>query len=175
MSRPQTKPELLDAMEKEHSRLMTSVDAVPVGERALPGACEEWSVKDILAHLDAWHRMFLTWHELGSHGGKPDMPATGYGWGETPELNHAIWEEARTDRWDDVVKRLDTSFDEVRAVIEAYPPDELFEKKRHAWTGSTSVGSYATSATSAHYVWATKLIRAFSGSRVGAELHRSER
>ena len=37
--------------------------------------------------------------------------------------------------------------------------DELFEKKRYKWTGSTSLGAYLVSATSSHYDWAFKLIK----------------
>ena len=36
---------------------------------------------------------------------------------------------------------------------------ELFEKRRYRWTGSTSVGSYAVSATTSHYDWAMKHLR----------------
>jgi hypothetical protein len=36
---------------------------------------------------------------------------------------------------------------------------ELFEKKKYAWTGTTSLGAYLISATSSHYDWATKLIK----------------
>jgi hypothetical protein len=50
----------------------------------------------------------------------------------------------------------------VRSEIAAYGDEQLFTKKYYAWTGSTSVGSYAVSATTSHYAWAHKLIRAFA-------------
>ena len=37
--------------------------------------------------------------------------------------------------------------------------DDLFTKGVVQWTGSTSVGAYAVSATSSHDAWATTLIR----------------
>jgi hypothetical protein len=45
------------------------------------------------------------------------------------------------------------------ALIEAHGDEELFTKKRYAWTGSTSLGAYLVSATSSHYDWATKKLR----------------
>jgi hypothetical protein len=60
-----------------------------------------------------------------------------------------------------VCTRLHHSYDQVRAVIESYDDDDLFTKRRYKWTGSTSVGSYAVSATSSHYDWARQLIRKF--------------
>ena len=47
--------------------LLAQVDAPGPAARHEPGACEAWSVKDILAHLDAWHELFLG---LGA-GGRP--------------------------------------------------------------------------------------------------------
>ena len=63
------------------------------------------------------------------------------------------------DPWDEVVQRLHGSNAEVREVIASYGEGELFEKKRYRWTGTTSVGSYAVSATTSHYDWAMKLLR----------------
>jgi hypothetical protein len=44
----------------------------------------------------------------------------------------------------------------------AYSEEDLVSKRRFAWTGSTSVGSYAVSATTSHYDWARTLIRRFA-------------
>lgn len=129
------------------------------GGQEQPGACDAWSVKDLLAHLGAWHEMILTWEGVGSAGGAPEMPAPGFTWGEAPELNQQIFESSEHDQWDDVVERFRASHEKVMAVIEAYSDEDLFTKKRFPWTGSTSVGSYLVSTSSSHYAWASKLIR----------------
>jgi hypothetical protein len=46
--------------------------------------------------------------------------------------------------------------------VSAYSEEDLFSKRRFAWTASTSVGSYAVSATTSHYDWARTLIRRFA-------------
>jgi hypothetical protein len=71
----------------------------------------------------------------------------------------AIHERHLGDAWEVVIGRLRESHEQVRGVIKAYAEDELFEKKRYRWTGSTSVGSYAVSATTSHYDWAQKHLR----------------
>lgn len=159
MGRPTSKQELLTAAEDEFERLWDAVDLVDPGDRGRAGACEAWSVKDLLAHLDAWHELVLAWEEVGSAGGTPEMPASGHTWAQTPALNQTIFERSQHDSWHDVAKRLRGSFDRVRAVIESYSEEDLFTKKRFAWTRSTSVGSYFVSASSSHYAWASKLIR----------------
>lgn len=159
MGRPTSKDELLAAATHEFEKLWTAVNDVNEDDRMRPGACDGWSVKDLLAHLDAWHEMFLGWEAVGSTGGKPEIPAKGYKWAETPALNDAIYRRCSDHTWADVEARLRRSHSKVIDVIAFYSPDDLFAKKRYGWTGSTSVASYATSASSSHYAWASKLIR----------------
>jgi len=59
---------------------------------------------------------------------------------------------------------LKSSFAKVQKVIKSHSDEELFEKKRYKWTGSTSMGSYLISATSSHYDWAMKLLQKYKKS-----------
>ncbi len=158
MGRPATRDELLERIDADYRLLLDAVDDVQPGALTTPGACEDWSVKDLLAHLDAWHELFLGWERAGAAGERPEMPAPGLTWKETPALNQRIWERTRDDDLADVRARLDDSHRRVLEVVSRYG-DDLFEKRRYPWTGSTSVGSYAVSATTSHYDWARTLVR----------------
>lgn len=59
----------------------------------------------------------------------------------------------------DIRQKFEQTHQQVHALMEQHTEAELFEKKRYAWTGSTSLGAYLISATSSHYDWAWKLIR----------------
>ena len=159
MSRPTTRTELLERTTTEFARLMDAVDEIEPIRRLEPSDYPRGSVKDMLAHLDAWHRMFLEWERVGRTGAVAEMPAPGYTWRDAPALNMAIHERHRDDAWEEVVDSLVDSHGQVRTVIESYSEDELFEKRRYRWTGSTSVGSYAVSASTSHYDWALKHLR----------------
>ena len=161
MPRPASRAALLVAIDTEFARLMTAVEQVPGDERLRPGACGDWSAKDLLSHLHAWHEMFLGWEAVGSRGGKPEIPAPGHTWATTPALNEEIRRRHQDEPWDQVAAQLAASTARVRAVVEGYGEADLFTKKRYPWTGSTSLGAYAVSATSSHYAWASDLIRRF--------------
>ncbi|MDO4718000.1 MAG: ClbS/DfsB family four-helix bundle protein [Propionibacteriaceae bacterium] len=45
-------------------------------------------------------------------------------------------------------------------LADSFTNTELFEKDQFPWTGTTTLGSYCVSATSSHYEWAMKKIRA---------------
>ena len=101
----------------------------------------------------------IEWYTIGMKRDKPEMPAEGYTWKTTPELNRKIWETYRTTDLKKVRKLLDKSFKDVQSIIEKHSNDELFEKKKYKWTGTTSLGAYLVSATSSHYDWALKLMK----------------
>lgn len=46
------------------------------------------------------------------------------------------------------INMIKKSFLEIQELINQHNDDELFEKKKYKWTGTTSLGSYLISATS---------------------------
>ncbi len=148
-------------MDREFAALLAEIAPLDSEARETPGACESWSVKDILGHLDAWHEMFLLWERAGAAGESIAMPAPGYTWKDTPALNEEIYQRIKDDEYQEVFDRLTASHALVRKVIAGYSGEDLATKRRFKWTGSTSVLSYAVSATSSHYDWARKLVRKY--------------
>lgn len=117
------------------------------------------NVRDVLAHLHHWHLMFLDWYRVGMGGRKPEMPAKGYTWKMNAELNKAIQKQYANTTLDENRTQLNESHEKIRRIINKHTDEELFEKKKYAWTGSTSLGQYLVGASSSHYDWAIKLIR----------------
>lgn len=161
MPRPKTKKELLNLSKENYQKLIDFIDALPEKEQIaeFPEGTMNRNIRDVLMHLHHWHLMFLSWYKVGMDGEKPDMPAPGYTWKMTPELNRWIWEEYQKTTLKEAKSLLQQSFLEVQTIIGQHTNEELFEKKRYKWTGSTSLGAYLVSATSSHYDWALKLIR----------------
>jgi hypothetical protein len=161
MPRPKSKTDLLNLAERNFAELLNFIDGFPLKaqEEEFPPGTMNRNIRDVLAHLHYWHRLMLNWYELGMNGQKPEMPAPGYTWKTTPELNRRIWEDHRQMPLSEARKSFESSHAEVRKLVEKHTNDELFEKKRYKWTGSTSLGAYLISATSSHYEWALKLIK----------------
>ena len=82
--------------------------------------------------------MMLGWYETGMAGGKPVMPADGHTWRTTPALNQDIWESFQATDLATVREDLDASHKRLGALIRSHDDEELFEKRRYVWTGSTS-------------------------------------
>ena len=161
MTKPKSKKELLDLGEKKYQKLLALIDSYPEEQikRTFPKGTLNRNIKDVLAHLHHWHTMMRQWYTVGMSGEKPAMPAPGYTWRTLPDLNKKIWRDYRNHDMEEVRKKLEDSHRDIRQMIEQHSDEELFEKKRYPWTGSTSLGAYLISNTSSHYAWAYKLIK----------------
>jgi len=151
-------PESVEATAADVELLRGIFDAI-VALRFGPTRAGEQVVQALTA--DGWDvRAHLGWVAEADAGGSPAIPAPGHTWRTTPALNEELRLRARTDGWDAVVARFARSHGQVRTLI-AGSGDDLFDKRVVRWTGSTSVGAYAVSATSSHYAWALDLVRRF--------------
>ncbi len=161
MPRPKTKKELLALSQGNYRKLVDFVESFNKMERnkEFPKGYLNRNSTDVLAHLHHWHLMVLDWYTVGMAGKKPDMPAKGYTWKNVPDLNRNIWAKYKDFSYVDVKKLLDASYADIQKLIERHSDQELFEKKKYKWTGSTSLGAYLVSVTSSHYDWAYKLIK----------------
>jgi hypothetical protein len=155
-----SKRELLERIEREHQALVSLVESIPRGryrERGVWG--DGWTVNDLLAHLTEWEQMFLAWYRAGRGGGKPEMPAPGYGWRQTPALNQAIWRKHRRDSADRVRSRFDASYREILSLARRLTEAQLLEPGAYAWTGKVPLSAYLAPNTSSHYRTATKILK----------------
>jgi hypothetical protein len=161
MPRPKTKTELLELSAKNYEKLMALINAksAEVQKKEFPEGYLNRNIRDVLCHLNHWHLMMKDWHDAGMRGKKPEIPAKGYTWKTTQDLNMVIQMQYENTPLDEAKNLLADSYDQIQDIIKQYSNDELFEKKRYKWTGTTSLGAYLVSATSSHYDWAYKLIK----------------
>ena len=161
MPRPKSKKELLELSRINYEKLLELANSYSKSkiEKEFPIGTLNRNIKDVLAHLHEWHVMMLKWYNVGMTGEMPDMPVKGYTWQTLPELNKKIQKKYKDIEFQKAKKLLDDSYKQIQNVIKKHTDEELFEKKRYKWTGSTSLGAYLISNTSSHYDWAIKLIK----------------
>lgn len=161
MPRPQSKYELINFSQNNFDKLMGEVNAYPEKKRhqAFPSGTLNRNIRDVLAHLHQWHLLMLEWYKIGMNGEKPYMPAKGHTWKTLPELNRKIQEENRNLPLEEAIQLVNDSHKKIHKIIEKHTHEELFEKRRYKWTGTTSLGAYLISNTSSHYDWAFKIIK----------------
>ncbi|MDT2848994.1 ClbS/DfsB family four-helix bundle protein [Vagococcus carniphilus] len=166
MARPKNKEELLQQATENFDKLMTLFNSLSDEEKrgTFTFDTRDKNCRDTFAHLYEWHQLFINWERDNSNGqAKPFLPAP-YNWKNYPDMNIEFWEKHQTTSLETAVTQLEKSHQDCLQIIETYTDEELFTKKYYNWTGSTSLGSYAISATSSHYDWALKTIRKYKKS-----------
>ena len=161
MPKPKTKKELIERSQANYQSLLDLINGYSEETRnkEFPPGSLNRNIRDVLAHLHHWHLMMLDWYRVGMSGKKPDMPSKGYTWKTVPDLNKAIWESYQSVTLEAMKKQFISSYLNVQELIAKHSDEELFEKKRYKWTGTTSLGAYLISNTSSHYEWGIKLIK----------------
>jgi hypothetical protein len=124
--RPKTKHELYEAIVLERGKLTQALKQLTDAQMELAGACELWSVKDILSHLVDWEQRCLSWYRAGLRGEVPKTPDDNYNWRQLPDLNHEIYLKYKDLSLEEVRQNFQASFDEMMAMIDGMTEEELF-------------------------------------------------
>lgn len=172
MARAATKPDLTSAANEQFEKLWKLIGSMTQDEQNavfdfgdhFKKKEAHWerdkNLRDVLVHLYEWHRLLLDWVESNQNGtAKPFLPEP-YNWKTYGQMNVAFWEKHQSTSYEEAKKMLLHSHEEVMGMIQTFSNEELFEKKHFNWTGTTNLGSYCISATSSHYDWAIKKIKA---------------
>jgi hypothetical protein len=159
MTKHKTKTELLDDIQVQRRRLQKSLDRLTRSEMLAPGVVGEWSVKDLLAHLTAWEKLFLSWYAAGLQGTVTAIVPVGMSKKDMDELNQQIYEENQARSLDEIQAEFVASYQRLWVTLQAMPEDEIFDNSRYTWTGRLTIADYIAGNTCNHYRWAKTQIK----------------
>ena len=155
------KGELLKDIQVEHRRLEKTIASASEEQLLQSGAVGEWSVKDVLAHLAEWERLFLDWYRSGIEGSSPTIQPAGMGKKSIDLLNQEFYFRNRTRPLSEVMADFNASYQDVFLTVQAIPETDMFTPERFAWTGKLLLADYIAANTCSHYYWANGKIRSF--------------
>jgi len=172
MSRPTTKQELLDAAQTQFDKLWHTIDGMTRRQRETPfcfGAeyaekeahwSRDQNIRDVLVHLYEWHMLLLNWIDANMRGDAQSFLPAPYNWSNYAKMNVSFWEKHQSTSYEKAEEMLKESHARVLGWLESYSDEALFVRAHFSWTGSTTLGAYCASATSSHYDWAIKKLKA---------------
>ncbi len=176
MPRARCKDDLMKFSEENYSKLMEMISAMTEKQLSTPFDFSDdtskkeahWSrdknVRDVLVHLYEWHLLLLKFIEnnskvTDSKSAVAFLPPE-YSWKTYGAMNMVFWKNHQNTSLETAKDQLAETHKKVLALAEKYTNEELFTKKYFPWTGTTDLGAYFVSATSSHYDWAIKKIKA---------------
>lgn len=172
MSRPTTKLDLIMAAEENYKKLNSLISNLTEDELSTPFDFTKddkkkeahWrrdkNLRDVLIHLYEWHQLILNWVNANQNGEpKPFIPSP-YNWKTYGEMNMEFWEKHQKTSLLESKEMLNKSHEAVMSLVASLTNEELFSKHVFKWVGGSTLGSYFVSATSSHYDWAMKKLKA---------------
>lgn len=169
MARPTTKEQLKQSSEEGFKKLFALIYSMTKEEQEQLFFFDDRDkcIRDILVHLYEWHQLLISWVNSNQSGSKANFLPEPYNWKTYPQLNIIFWEKHQKTPLKNAVALLEKSHSDIMKLIDSFSNEELFTSKYFSWTGTTSLGSYSTSATSSHYDWAMKKIKKHKASLIG--------
>jgi hypothetical protein len=105
---------------------------------------DEWTRKDVVAHLAGWERRFVDLLEKLRRG---DWPDEGY---ETDALNAQMFALDRDRKLDDVRFLEEAAWSRYLAAVESMTDEELFDPRHFGWTQGDPLVEWVTANAHEH-------------------------
>lgn len=172
MSRPKTKNDFMIAAKDNYEKLNlliskltdeelnTDFDFSKDEKKKEAHWKRDKNLKDILIHLYEWHKLLLDWVDINLKGIEKSFIPAPYNWKTYGDMNIEFWKKHQNTSLENAKKMLNKSHEKIVKLAETFTDKELFSKDVYKWVGSSSLGSYFVSATSSHYDWAIKKLKA---------------
>lgn len=113
------KAELVESIRRERAELNAIIARVGEPEMLKPALDDDWSIKDVVAHITAWEQLCLTWVRTNHRGEGPFTPAS------LSALNAKLHAENARRSLDDVLADARRSYEEFVAMVEEQSDESL--------------------------------------------------
>ncbi|MBV9229004.1 MAG: ClbS/DfsB family four-helix bundle protein, partial [Chloroflexi bacterium] len=124
-----------------------------------PGVNGQWSIKDNIAHLNAWHRRLLNMLQATKEG--VDLPDPTPGQTEE-EINEMFYQQNKDRSLAEVLAEFHSTYQQILQSVQALSNEEL--NKPLSWLEGGSVGPFVAGNTYEHYQEHAQIIQGWLAS-----------
>jgi hypothetical protein len=129
-----TKNELLNNLQQEQAHWQALLAQIGVAHMDEPGVADDWSIKDIVAHLTGWRKRTVARLQAEQQGVTTPPPPWPAHLQTDDEINAWIYAENRGRSVQEVLDDSEQTFQQMVRAIEALPAEGLLDPQRFAWT-----------------------------------------
>jgi hypothetical protein len=151
MNEPMTKAKILTLIQTERHVLESVLVKLDEEQMTRPGFENNWSVKDIMAHITDWERRMVSWIEESLRGEVPQRPAPGMAWDDLDRLNEQTYELNKGRALSDVLADFHRSHEQVWQAVESMTEEDLVDPQRFAWREGDPMWHMVAANTWEHY------------------------
>lgn len=161
MGVPQTKAELLSAIDKNFIKLMGYLNAIApelASVHSLEGHAKDtqMSVCNLVSYLLGWNALVVKWITHDAKGLSVDFPETGYKWNQLGLLANKFYLDYKELDYPTLINNLQCVKNEIVKLIDERTDEDLYEKP---WYGKWTMGRMISFNTASPYANANGRLR----------------
>ncbi|HEX6480382.1 MAG TPA: ClbS/DfsB family four-helix bundle protein [Ktedonobacteraceae bacterium] len=148
------KAQLLEEMSNGYITLENILAPLNRAQMTTPGVNGDWSIKDILAHLNAWQGYLVIRLQAAARDEAPAVQGviSDEDEGNTVDrLNADFYEESKSRSLDEVLAEFRATYRQIVEAVQALSDEDLFERKRFSWTKGNALWELVPGDTYEHY------------------------
>jgi hypothetical protein len=134
----------IQAGREEITSLWSDIDEAEWLKR--PGPQEDWSIKDLIAHLTFWERHMIGNVQVLLRGENPPYVSQ-----ELDAINERVFLENKDRHLADILQDFDASLKNVLATVDRLTDDDINNPQRFAWTQGEPLLEMIAADTYDHY------------------------
>lgn len=146
-----TKAKLLEFIRAEREGLEETLQLLSPAHMTQASVQDQWSVKDILAHIVTWEQRMIHFLQEASAGHQPVMLPSGLTWADLAQINERTYLENKDKTLADVLADFHRSYRQVLDVLETLSEEDLMNPHRFAWRNGDPLGKLVAANTYRHY------------------------
>ncbi|RMX08175.1 DfsB family protein [Corticibacter populi] len=163
MAVPQSKIELLNAIDTQFGKLQEALHAIPPEQAHTPGMEGHakgtfMSPANLVAYLLGWNTLVLKWLQCDADGLPIDFPETGFKWNELGKLAQKFYRDYEALPWAQLLDQLVAAKTAIVARIETSNDAALYGRP---WYGKWTQGRMIQFNTASPYANARNRLRAW--------------
>jgi hypothetical protein len=125
------KSQLVETLRRERAQWNELLSQVSAERKTQPGCAGQWSVKDIVAHVNTYEQWLVSWLASAKRGVLPKPSIV-----NSPDVdarNAVIYETNRHRPLGDVLAEAEQVFQQLVVEVESLPDEDLSNERRTAW------------------------------------------
>ena len=115
---------LLKLAFEEEQKIYTSLDK---NEKSATGKLEQWSAKDIMAHIVYWKEYMVRNITATLRGESPDVR------GDVDTINEEVFRANKNNSWEETLTRLERAYNSAIKCVKSVPDEKLIDTNTSLW------------------------------------------
>lgn len=161
MEEQMSKAKLLAEIQAERQSLEAVLAELSEDQMLVTGVIDDWTVKDLLAHIAVWEQRMVSWVAQAVRGEAPEMLPPGMTWDDLDEWNEETYQKHRHRALEEVLTDFRQSYSRALQAAQGIEEQDLIDADRYPWREGRPLWVMVAANTSWHYKEHEESIRAW--------------